>query len=74
MGFIHDHNLVNRNRKDVSQMTYQPNSQSEFTWDVYDHRDNYIGRVTTDRNSEGAAKCAARDEFGPDTYKVFLVQ
>ena len=59
---------------DVCQMTYQPNSQSEFTWDVYDHRDNYIGQVTTDRKSEGAAKLQAHETWGPDTYKVYLVQ
>jgi hypothetical protein len=55
-------------------MNYQPNSQSEFKWDVYDHRDNYIGQVTTDRKSEGAAKLKARETWGPDTYKVYLVQ
>jgi hypothetical protein len=55
-------------------MTYTPNAQSEFTWDVYDHRDNYIGRVTTNRRSVGAAKLEARETWGPDTYKVYLVQ
>jgi hypothetical protein len=55
-------------------MNYQPNSQFEFTWDVYDHYDHYIGQVITDRKSEGAAKHEAREAFGPDTYKVYLVQ
>lgn len=55
-------------------MTYIPNAKTQFVWDVYDHRKNYIGQVTTDRKSEGAAKLQARETWGPDTYKVYLVQ
>lgn len=52
---------------------YVPNAQDEFTWDVYDHRGNYVGQVTTSRKSEGAAKLEAREMWGPDTYTVTLV-
>lgn len=55
-------------------MTYAPNAQDEFTWNVYDHQGNYIGQVTTTRNSEGAAKLEARETWGPDTYSVQLAQ
>lgn len=53
-------------------MTYQPNSQSEFIWNVYDRQGNYLGQVRTDRKSEGAAKLQAREEWGSDYYKVEL--
>jgi hypothetical protein len=54
-------------------MTYVPNSQPQFTWTVYNHKSQLIGRVTTDRKSEAAAKQKARAEYGPDTYTVYLV-
>jgi hypothetical protein len=54
-------------------MTYQTNSQSEFTWNVYSRQGNFIGQVVTTRKSEGAAKLAAREEWGPDSYTVELV-
>jgi hypothetical protein len=52
---------------------YVPNSQAEFRWAVYD-RDRYVGQVTTSRNSEAAARLAARDKYGPGAYRVQLLQ
>lgn len=57
--------------KDYEKPEYQPNSQDDYKWSVYDKTgDIKIGTVTTDHNNIHDAQQEAREEYGHDTYII----